>query len=171
MPVNKVFKTRIRMERSARLESLGYSDADISLMIGLSLSGLAQMKMTDEYKQVRLQISSGVLAEMDATIGEETEEMRNRLRNQVPVALQAIADLVSQKSDSKLRLQAATEILDRDGRFMKASRTVVDDKASLPSYLTDKDAEVVNRILSAQQPAQVQQSKDVPKTKDGETVQ
>lgn len=159
------------MERSARLESLGYSDADISLMIGLSLSGLAQMKMTDKYKQVRLQISSGVLAEMDATIGEETEEMRNRLRNQVPVALQAIADLVSQKTDSKLRLQAATEILDRDGRFMKASRTVVDDKSNLPSYLTDKDAEVVSRILSAQQPTKVQQSKDVPKTIDGETVQ
>lgn len=167
MPVSKVFKTRQRWERAARMESLGCSDADIALAIGISLPGLATLKQSDEYKKLRLQIATGILSDMDEAIGEETEEMRLRLRAQVPVAMQAIADLVSQKIDSKIRFQAAESILDRDGRFMKASRTVVNDQSDLPAYMSDKDADTVSRIIATQQPV----IPVTPKTKEGETIQ
>jgi|SRR5690348_7299538 len=167
MPVNKVFKTRQRWERAARMESVGCSDADIALAIGISLPGLATLKQSAEYRKIRLQIATGILSDMDEAIGEETEEMRNRLRAQVPVAMQAIADLVAQKTDGKLRLQAAESILDRDGRFMKSSRTVASDNSDLPAYMSDKDADTVSRIIATQQPV----VPIVAKTKAGETIQ
>lgn len=150
MPVNKVFKTRMRWERAARMEAMGVSDADIALAIGVSLPGLATLKQSLEYRQIRLQISTGILSDIDDGIADETQELRNRLKEQVPVAMQAIADLVAQKTDSKLRLQAAETILDRDGRFMKASRTVVNDQDNLPSYMSEKDDDTVQNILNAQ---------------------
>jgi hypothetical protein len=167
MPVNKVFKTRMRWERAARMEAVGCSDADIALAIGISLPGLATLKQSDEYRQIRLQISTGILSEIDSDIADATGELRDRLKEQVPVALQAIADLVAQRTDPKLRLQAAESILDRDGRFMKASRTVVNDQSDLPAYMSDKDADTVNRIIATQQPV----VPVVVKTKDGETIQ
>lgn len=167
MPVSKVFKTRMRWERAARMESLGCSDADIALAIGISLPGLATLKQSDEYRQIRLQISTGILTDIDDGIADETQNLRDRLKEQVPVALQAIADLVAQKVDPKLRLQAAETILDRDGRFMKASRTVVNDQSDLPAYMSDKDADTVSRIIATQQPV----VPPMPKTKEGETIQ
>lgn len=164
MPTNKVFKTRMRWERAARMESLGCSDADIALAIGVSLPGLATLKQSKEYQQLRLQISTGILTEIDENIADETQDLRDRLKEQVPIAMQAIADLVSQKVDPKLRLQAAESILDRDGRFMKASRTVVNDQSDLPSYMSDKDTDVVNRILQSQTPT-------VPITKGSDKIQ
>lgn len=159
----------MRIERAIRMECLGYSDADISTAIGITPGGLHTMKMTDEYKQLRVQIASGVLSDMDAMMGEETEDLRLRLRTMVPTALQAIADNVLQKQDPKLRQQAAETILDRDGRFIKASRTVVNPQDNLPSYMNSKDDEQVLRILQSQQVTL--SPKDTPKTKEGETIQ
>jgi hypothetical protein len=163
MPLSKVFKTRMRWERAARMESLGCSDADIALAIGVSLPGLATMKQSLEYRQTRLQISTGILTDIDDGIADETQELRNRLRDSVPTALQAIADLVQQKVDPKLRLQAAETILDRDGRFMKASRTIVNDQDDIPSYMTDKDQATIDNIMNSQvaKPVDKTEKKDV----------
>lgn len=165
MPVNNVFKTRMRWERAARMECMGCSDADIALACGISLAGLATLKQSDEYRKLRLQISTGIINDIDEGIADETEILRQRVREQVPAALQAIADLVSQKADPKLRLQAAETVLDRDGRFIKASRTVANTQQDLPSYMTDKDASTVQNILNAQTV-----TPQVPKTKEGETI-
>lgn len=140
----------MRWERAARMEALGVSDADIALAIGVSPAGLATLKQSQEYRQIRLQISTGILSDIDDGIADETQELRNRLKEQVPVAMQAIADLVQQKTDPKLRLQAAESILDRDGRFMKASRTVVNGQDDIPEYMTDKDQSTIDNILNAQ---------------------
>jgi hypothetical protein len=77
--------------------------------------------------------------------------------------LQAIADLVQQKVDPKLRLQAAESVLDRDGRFMKASRTVVNDQDDIPSYMTDKDQATIDNIMNSQvaKPVDKTEKKDV----------
>ena len=171
MPVSKVFKTKMRWERAARMECAGFSDADIALAIGVTLPGLATLKQSLEYRQLRLQISTGFITELDAELAENTEELRNRLKENVPLAMQALADLVQKTNpDPKLRMQAASEILDRDGRFMKASRTVINDQDDIPAYMTDKDQTVVDNILNAQH-APKQSSKAVtPKTDDGETI-
>lgn len=167
MPTTKVFKTRMRWERAARMESMGFSDNEISLAIGITPAGLHMMKRTTEYQQIRLQIASRVLSELDEDIADDTVELRSRLRQQVPLALQAMADALTQNVDPKLRLEAAAEVLDRDGRMMKASRQIIEDKSDVPEYMTGKDDEVVQRILASQQSPQIV----TPKTKDGETIQ
>jgi hypothetical protein len=168
MPVGIVFKTRQRWERIARMESLGVSDADIAMSSGISLAGLATLKQSDEYRKLRIQIASGVLSEMDEDIANANEELRNRLKETVPVALQGLADLVSQKVDQKLRLAAIAEVLDRDGRFIKASRTVQNTQGDVPAYMADKgDTELLDRIIATQQPVLTVSKK----TEEGETIQ
>ena len=157
----------MRWERAARMESMGFSDNEIALAIGISLAGLATMKQSDEYKKVRLQIASRVLSDLDEDIADDTVELRNRLKAQVPMALQAMADALTQNVDPKLRLQAAAEVLDRDGRMMKASRQVIEDHSDIPEYMTGKDDEVVQRILATQQTPPA----NMKKTKEGETIQ
>lgn len=150
MPVSKVWKTRIRMIRASKLEALGLPDAAIASHIGLTPAGLATMKQSDEYKRLQVTSASKVLGKDDEDLAEDTEQLRSIIRESVPVALHTMADLIEQRVDPKLAFQAAESMLDRDGRFMKASRTVVNTDDNLPAYLTNKDDETVSRIAATQ---------------------
>lgn len=150
MPVSKVFKTRARMIRAARLEALGLPDSAIAFHIGLTPAGLATMKGTDEYKRFQTAGLTHVLGKEDEDLAEDTGLLREILKDQVPEALQTMADLVSQRVlKPELAFKAAESILDRDGRFTKASRTIVSEE-TLPDYLSSKDDETVSRISAAQ---------------------
>jgi hypothetical protein len=155
MPVNASFRTRMRMEKAVRLEVQGVPDPEIAQAIGLTYAALASMKMQPEYKQLRVQIARGVLAQIDEEIGFDLKEMRNRLRSHVPLALQAIVDAVSQKHDGKLRLQAAEALLDRDGSLPKVSRNVTlpDDPCIASSKDDEISAELVNAVAAAIPPS------------------
>lgn len=150
MPISKVWKTRARMIRAGRLEALGLRDADIAFHLGLTPAGLATMKGSDEYKRFQTAGLTHVLGKEDEDLAQDTSQLREILKDQVPEALQTMADLVSQRVlKPELAFKAAESILDRDGRFTKASRTIVSEEI-LPDYLSSKDDETVGRIAAAQ---------------------
>lgn len=150
MPVNKNFKHKARMIRAARLEALGFPDAQIASHIGLTTAGLATLKQDPLYKEIQVTQLTHVLGVSDEELASNTQELREILKEQVPAALSTMAELIAQRTDPKLAFQVAESVLDRDGRFMKASRTVVTPEEELPSYLSQKDDETVNRIAAAQ---------------------
>jgi hypothetical protein len=151
MPVSKVWKHKARMIRASRLEALGLPDAAIAFHIGLTPAGLATLKQSDEYKRMQVTGLTHVLGKEDEDLAEDTQLLREMLKDQVPVAMQTMADLILQRTDPKLAFQVAESVLDRDGRFTKASRTIVSEEAQ-PDYLSSKDDETVSRIANAQQP-------------------
>jgi hypothetical protein len=169
MPVSLVFKTRIRMLRASKLEVLGVPDAIIAQHIGLTPAGLATMKQSDEYKRLQLTAATKVLSKDDEDLAEATETLRQIIRESVPTALQTMAELIEQRVDPKLAFQACESILDRDGRFMKASRTVVTPEDTLPSYMSSKDDDAVSRIVASQQISNTSGDKD--KNGKKETIQ
>lgn len=141
-------RTRQRMETAARLESVGIPDAEIARHIHLTPAGLAQMKQRNDYKALRLQLMTGILSEMDAAISEDIGELRKRIKENVPLALQAIIDTIAQKTDPKLRLAAAESLLDRDGRFSKSTRVSV-DTTETKAEVSEKDARISSDLVNA----------------------
>ena len=152
------------MVRAAKLEALGVRDDIIAGHIGLTPAGFATMKQSDEYKRVRLTETTKILSEEDLELAEDTHALREILKQNVPAALQTIADAVAQRMDAKLAFQAAESLLDRDGRFMKVSRSIINTTDELPSFLSQKDDEVVNRIANAQQLVPPVKNKDGKET-------
>lgn len=152
MPASPVFKTRLRMIRAAKLEALGVSDAVIADHIGLTPAGFATMKQSVEYNRLKMEAATAQLSQDSEVIAEATEDLRHHIRTMVPTALSRIAEIVEQRVDNSLALKAANDILDRDGRFIKASRQVVTPEDQLPSYMSAKDDETVSRIVATQQP-------------------
>lgn len=150
------FKTRMRMERAARMEALGHSDVEIALQIGLTPAGLATLKQDPDYGAIRLSVMNGIIASFDEEVGEDIKQMRQKVRAAVPAALQAIIDTIHSK-DPKLRLQAAGELLDRDGRLVKASRNIVATPEEHANCITSKDDEIASELVSAsQKPTSIQ---------------
>lgn len=150
MPKGKVFKKRMRMEQVARLESLGFPDVTIAEQVNLTPAGLATLKNSIDYKRLRVTIASGVLSQLDANIDTSFEMVKERITQMVPPALNALFDAVTQVQDPKLRLQAATQILDRDGRLAEVKRIGLPTEAQggIGCKITDKDDEAANALLA-----------------------
>lgn len=157
-------KTYYRMQRAIRLSILqpGLTDAEIAEHIGLSHAGYTTMKQRLEYKQLAKQITSGVLSEMDAEIGEDITSLRRDLRSHVPVALQALYDAALASKDPKLKIVAATEILDRDGRFAKVSRVGLPTEDQGGVGIAKSDSDIASEIIAADSPVKLPiKTKDV----------
>lgn len=140
------FKTWVRFEKIARLETLGVPDAEIALQTGLTAQGLANAKQSAGYKAVRLRIATGVLSQYDGIIAEDNEYVQTRIREMVPTALEALFDNVTQKLDPKLRQNAAETILDRDGRLAKVSRVGLPTQDQGGFAVTEKDIEMATQL-------------------------
>ena len=121
----------MRQQRVARLESMGVSDPEIAEHVGLTTSGLITLKRTPAYKAAVRSVATGVLSQYDEAINEDINFQKERLQAYVPHALTALYDAVTQKQDGKLRIEAARQILDRDGRMAQVSRIGVATKEQL----------------------------------------
>lgn len=118
----KSFKRVIHMEKAARLESLGWKDAEIARQIGLTPAGLAMVKQDVDYPSVRDRIKTGVISQLDEQLKDDMDYQRERIRGMMPVALDGLYESAIQTKNERIRLAACAEILDRDGRLAKVSR-------------------------------------------------
>lgn len=116
------FKTRVRMEKAIRLEACGLADTEIASHIGISVGGLAFMKRRPEYQILVRQIATGVISSLDEAIVDDQAYIKQRVQEMVPTALKALHDAVLNPMEPRLRLEAAKQILDRDGRLAQVSR-------------------------------------------------
>lgn len=143
-------KTRLRIEKAARLVALGMKDADIADHIGMTPAGFATLKQSIEYKVIAQQIATGVISNYDQELSQDLNNVKDQISDMLPDALQALADSVKQRVDPKLRMAAAETILDRHGIFVKAARTQTPQEQDAASFITTKDDEVAQNLANAQ---------------------
>lgn len=144
-------KTRTRIEIAIRLEmqNLGLTDSEIANQIGIKPMSFARLKKTPVYQQLRTQFRTGILANVDAGIYSDYNKNRDRLDRAVPMALEKLIQLATKPTaDDKTQLAAATEILDRHGRFAKVSRTGA-PTAEQGGAAKEEDNKVANELISA----------------------
>ena len=110
------------MEKAARLESLGWRDAEIARQLGITPAGLAMVKQDPDYASVRDRIKTGVCSLLDENLKDDLQFQREKIRSMMPVALDGMYELAIQTKNERVRLAACAEIMDRDGRMAKVSR-------------------------------------------------
>lgn len=153
-------KTKLRREMAARLACMMiYTDAEIAAAIGVTVGGLQAMKQTPDYQAILFQIKAGVISEADEVLGDNIEEMRQRVKDLMPAALSALADAVMQRRDLKLSKDAALDLIKIDGRMAPVTRT----GAALPEQggtgkifeFDDKMADALTVALAARKAKEV----------------
>lgn len=138
---------KIRIACRLELLNLGIRDQEIATYIGMSQTSYSLLKKTKIYQQLHLQYLTGVLSNADQEITDNFQYQRQILARGVPIALENLLRLASQRVDSKLNFEASKELLDRHGVHAKVSRIGlpnIEQDASTP-----KDNEVAQEVLQA----------------------
>lgn len=117
-------KTIDKIRIACRLEmlNLGLRDQEIAAHIGMSITSYSLLKKTEAYKVIHNQYLTGVLSQADSEVATSFAHQREILAKSVPVALENLLALATQRVDNKLRFEASKEILDRHGAHAKVSR-------------------------------------------------
>lgn len=117
-------KRLLRIERAAFLTTkLIFSEEEIGLQVGISKQALQYIKKTPEFKAAINTFQTGVSNAYQQETYDEAKTIKEHLDAMLPDALQAIKDVIWDKSpeNRKLRYAVASEILDRTGHS-KVSR-------------------------------------------------
>lgn len=127
------YRSYIRMEQLARLEATGmYSNLDLADFFGVDKQTIVVMKARPEYARIRATFQTGVLD----TIAEESrllvENQLEELREMVPTSLLTFRNVLQRgnrdaatQHERRLALDAAKEVMDREGTFAKVSKSEV----------------------------------------------
>lgn len=115
-----------KMERIARLELEGYNDTEIGMCLGIHKVYVSRLRRTPEFIQVRTQVASGVLLNMDSDTDEAIKTSMEELRQTVPNAVLILKNtMLNSKLHPRIRMDAAKEILDREGTLAKVSKSEI----------------------------------------------
>lgn len=121
----KTYKRHLKIEKIVRLTAAGYTDEEIAYALRITKVYVSMLRRTPEYIAIRTEVNTGVLSEEDRHLREDINNVRAELRDMVPTALLALRDTIYDKSNPKLRFEAAKEILDREGSVAKVSRSEI----------------------------------------------
>jgi hypothetical protein len=133
MPTAKIngrhtWRRRLKIERVCRLTGAGYTDAQIALAMGITVVYVSMLRRTPEYVAIQSGVMTGVIADYDRLLQEDTEVQVETLKTMVPDAMLALRDSLYDRSNPKLRFEAAKEVLDREGSLAKISKTEIKKK-------------------------------------------
>jgi hypothetical protein len=126
------------------MELAGLPDAEIAARIQLTPAGLATMKATPEYRDLRDQIREGLVADLDHELGEDIKSLKDKVKAHVPAALQVLINAALQQKDAKLAYTAAKDIIELDGRLIEPQ------KLEVTTRMSKEDEAAVNEIIAAQ---------------------
>lgn len=142
------WKRLMRIERAVQLQVAGiYKDSEIAMMIGVQPAHYSLIKQTPEFKRRMIAAASGVIAQNDLAVKTDIEYQSQFIKEQVPVALSRIANLMMSKNEG-VALKAAAEMLDRDGIHAKVSKTSVEIKDNKDRTANDTMATTIYDILA-----------------------
>lgn len=178
----------MKMERIARLELQGYSDVEIAIAVGITKQYVSMLRRTKEFIQVRTQIASGVLLTLDTDVDEAIQMSQEQLKAAVPNAVQILKNtMLDSTLNPRLRFDAAKEICDREGTFVKISKsevketkkfsfdigdTVTDDLlAALQQSAAKKTIEGSDDFVDTAELAENQQSKNLELISNASTLE
>ena len=144
----RLTRKRMKMERIARLELLGYSDPEIAMHLGCTANYVSVLRMQPEFVQIRLELGSGLLASLTNDLEEDIKASQFELKALVPAAINVIKNTIyDQNTPPKLKYEAAKEILDREGSLAKVSKTEI-KRTDIFSFTHDA---VADNLLTALQ--------------------
>lgn len=133
---------RHMLEVVARYTARGFRDKEVAAMVGLKIGRLWKIRCSPEYKVIESRILTGIVSHLDDTLYEEQQRKEYMRRELVPAAINALAELVQDRSKPLTRLNAAREILDRDAALAKVTRvSATIDEASAVTAADNKAAE------------------------------
>jgi hypothetical protein len=139
----------IKIPQIARWRIAGVSDKMIAQEIHMTVSGLAQLLATPEYRDYEAALMNGHLTAMDAALKGKINLIHNELRGAVPAAVRCLIDLATQRKDMKAAFAASKEILDRDpDRTLPASTSEEAVAPGVPAAVLEAAAEEGNKIAS-----------------------
>ena len=130
-------KVNIKIEQIARLRVAGtMTDGRIAQLMGLTQSGLSRILALPEYQEAEQAVLTGTITRMDEALAGKAAEIRKVYAVGVPMAMRALLETVTQKKDLRARMQACTELLDRDPeRTFAKSRVDLPMGASMPAEM------------------------------------
>ena len=147
----RYFRRHLRMEQALQLETSGqFSNNEIAAILGISLVTLHQMKAQPEYLAKRAEMKTGVIVDLSNGLRVDTDNIRREIQDMMPAALRTLRNAVQRGAvdgasthDLKLGMDAAREIMDREGTFTKVSKSEIKVK-EVPNFA---DQETVEKDL------------------------
>lgn len=158
-------KTQMRIEKAARLELTGLmTDAEIAEVIGLTPAGYAQMKTRQDYKDIRASLKTGFIRDLDADLGSDIKAIREKVRNNLPAAVQTIIDAATQRSDLRVAVSAAETLIEIDGQLaatqkVEITHTITDDQPE--DVIVDSISKALQAKLAREKAASNNQSETI----------
>lgn len=123
------FKKQRRHELIARMENAALPEPQIAALLSISVPRLRSIKQHPDYLKARMKVTLGLIVDQEASLAQIREQRKEFLIQNLPAALQVIANAVSTPAiglaERKLQLFAAQDLLDREGTFAKISRSEV----------------------------------------------
>lgn len=124
-----IYRKQARLELMVRLENAGLGEAAIAAMTCVSLPRLRTIKKSPEYMSARIQITLGIITDVDSKMEQIKQQRKEILTHMLPPALLVIANELQAPAHSlgerKHKVALAQDLLDREGTFAKVSRTEV----------------------------------------------
>jgi hypothetical protein len=146
--LHRSWRRHIRMEQAARLEASGqFSNNEIARILNIKVITLHQMKAQPEYLAKRAELATGVVVDLQDGLRTDAENLRREIQDMLPSALRTLRNAVQRGAvdnapvaDLKVGMEAAKELLDREGTFQKVSKTEVKIK-EIPNFAQNQRTE------------------------------
>lgn len=149
------WKRRMRVTKAAQLQALGVlSDADIARQIGISQPAFSVLKTTAEFKRQMITLATGIIDQETAAICRTIETQREMIAEMVPEALMQLRKFALHPKP-EIALKASLEILDRDGKHSKVSRTSVTVENHIDLSTTNAMGNNILNILRSNAPTSI----------------
>lgn len=153
-PGSELRQLRSRQQEIIRLASLGMSNQDIAREAGVALATVTNV--------VHSKLGRAKLAEIEAGRDQDTRDLKEEIDAAAPAAIELLKNICAGRSDSglpvsmKLRMDAARELLDRGGKYIRVTKTEAEISHGVigalggASLLKERGAAMRQRLLEAQ---------------------
>lgn len=163
----RYFRRHLRMEHAARLEASGqFSNNEIARLLKVSLVTLHQIKAQPDYLAKRAELSTGVVTDLDAGLRQDADNLRREIQDMLPSALRTLRNAVQRGAvnnapiqDIKVGMDAAKEIMDREGTFQKVSKSEIKIK-EVPNLSQHEavETDLLELLQQAQREREIEES-------------
>jgi len=135
----------------------GATHAEIANELHISAPKVIRIKKSEEYKRLIALAVKRTEAQVERMTRENTLEIRQKLAAYSGEAVDTLVMLMRTADKDSVKLSAACELIDRDGRFAKVSRLMNVDqgKDGAPMLPEDVSAEIIS-ALKLNKPGMVQ---------------
>jgi hypothetical protein len=144
----RTWRRHLKIERIVRLTAAGYPDDMIALAMGITKVYVSMLRRTPEFLAVKQEVETGVISDYNRNLREDIDACGEELRSMLPEALLAVRDTLLDKSNPRLRLDAAKTIMDREGSLAAVSKSEVKTKVT---YDFDQHDAIATDLLAALQ--------------------